>query len=46
MTVWVVYFRGEPEYATCDYYDAAERAKQLRDGYCEEDVKIVEEVAE
>ena len=40
MKIWVVYFRDEPEYATMDYYDAAHRAKQLRDGYEEENVKI------
>ena len=43
MKIWVVYFRGEPEYATLDYSDAAHRASQLRNGYCEENVEIREE---
>lgn len=46
MKVWVVYFRGEPEYATRDWYDAARRANQLRDGYIEEDVRIQQEEVE
>ena len=43
MKIWVVYFRGEPEYATRDFYDAANRANQLRYGYCEEDIYIKQE---
>ena len=45
MKIWVVYFRGEPEYATRDFRDAAQRATQLRDGYCEKDVRIQQEEA-
>ena len=44
MKVWRVYFRGEVEYSTRDYYDAMARARQLRDGYAEEDVKVVCEI--
>jgi len=46
MKVYVVYFRGEREYATRNFYDAAHRASQLRNGYCEEDVRIEEEEQE
>ena len=43
MKIWVVYFRGEPEFASQFFQDAKSRANQLRDASCEEDVMIVEE---
>ena len=43
MKIWVVYFRGEPEYATRDFYDAANRAYQLSSYYDGAEVKIEEE---
>jgi len=43
MKVWVVYFRGEAEYATKDFADAAERAHFLHTNYGGE-VEIRQEV--
>ena len=45
MKIWVVYFRGEQEYATKDFRDAAHRASQLKNGYGEDDVRIEQEDA-
>ena len=45
MKVWVVYFRGEREYATQSFEDAADRAQFLAAHYEEAEVRIMKEDA-
>jgi hypothetical protein len=40
MNIWVVYFRGEPEYASTDYYDAWDRYMDLYRGFGPDDVEF------
>lgn len=45
MKVWVVYFRGEQEYATQSFEDAADRAQFLAAHYDDAEVRIMKEDA-